>query len=201
MNTAPISLKRYVSAPASAVELEMFPQETAACFAPFFALRSELGPWKWQAVTAARDALIEKRCLADFSVQLQWKRKTEAYMNDAGQVYLSAGLLATSSAMTVLSVYCHELAHIKLSQREDYPAIKALQREFKQHFKHHKQCELLSPIEFYAMLISRPLLSAMAENAHSDRQKKKLARLQEDLEQKIRLLEQQIVKLSEEFVT
>lgn len=201
MNTSPISLSRYLSEPASAVDLAWFSPESAPCFAPFFSRWRGVGLLKWYAVTAARDALLEKRCLDSFSVHLCWKRKSMAYMNDAGQVYLSVGLLVKSSAVSVLSVYCHELSHIKLSQRADYPAIKALQREFKQRFKEHKLCELLSPIEFFAMLISRSLLESIADHTPNANQKVKLMRLKEDLEEKIRFLEQELSKLAEYYVT
>lgn len=192
-------LRRYLLEPARAVEPEWFPPESASCFTPFFSPAC-IGPMKWRAVKAAGAALVEKNCLSDFTVHLNRKLKTVAYMNDAGQVYLSAGLLLKSSALTVLSVYCHELAHIKLSQRSDYPALKSLQREFKRHFQGHKLCELLSPIEYYAMLVSRPLLADLARQANNSRRQEKLLRLTEDLDKKIRFLEEELSKLAHKTV-
>ena len=148
MSTETISVSRYVQTPAEVIALPRFSPEAAACFAPFLSGRCSMALLRWLAVTKTRRSLLKTNCLKPFSVHLLLKRKTEAYMHDDGRVFLSAGLLQTGSAMTVLSVYCHELSHIKLSQSGDYPMIKALQREFRQQFGQHKLCELLSPIEY-----------------------------------------------------
>ena len=200
MNASTISLSGYLSAPAEAVALSRFPAEAASCFVPFLSARFVPGLLKWSAVQTVRNALVDKGCVAPFSVHLLWKWETLAYMDDAGKVFLSAGLLHKSGLVPVLAVYCHELSHIKLSQQPDYPAIKALQREFKQRFQDHKLCELLSPIEYYAMRISQSLMAQIAEQTQHAGVKEKLLQAKADLDQKILLLDRELCKLAQNNV-
>lgn len=194
-----ICVAQYLRSPGAAVAQDGFSPEAAACFQPFLTPWCVLAPLRWLAVTATRRKLLKTNCLKPFTVHLLWKGKTQAYMHDDGRVFLSAGLLQTGSAMTVLSVYCHELSHIKLSQREDYPAIKALQREFNRQFSDHKLCQLLSPIEYYAMLLSRSALTQLVSREQNARQRQKLVLLQKDLEEKIQFLEQELENLANNY--
>lgn len=193
MSMDSFSLANYLQAPLAA-ELEGFPPEAAACFDDFFAAWCLCRFPQWDAVKQAKKRLVDTGCIEDFSLHLLRKCATTAYMKDGGKMYLSLGLVFGHSAMTLLSVYAHELAHILLSQREDYPAIKAMQRAFKQRYHDHPMVELMSPIEVYAMLLSRPLLYALAERANR-RHKRKLMQLIRDLEEKLTLLEREIRQL------
>lgn len=194
MSMDSLSLANYVQAPLEA-DLEGFSPEAAACFDGFFSHWCRWGLLQWHAVTQTKKRLVDAGCIEDFSLRLLWRWATTAYMKDGGEMFLSLGLVFGRSAMTLLSVYAHELAHIKLSQRRDYPAIKALQREFKHRYHDHPMVELMSPIEVYAMLASRTLLRALAERAPNRRQRQKLTQLIQDLEEKLTLLEREIRRL------
>lgn len=181
------TVAQYVAHPTE-VELNWFDRKAASCFAGFFSGSCRTGIMKWLAVRSVSKALVKKGYMESFGVHLKWTWKPMAFMNDAGHIYLSVGLLAKSSAVNVLSVYCHELSHIRLSQHRDYSDIKTLQRQFKQCYADHKLCELMSPIEIYTMLISEKLLRQItADTPHGD--------LADDLEQKIRMLDDQIRQL------
>lgn len=192
-HTGSFSLQQYL--PECTIEPPQFPAEAAACFGPLLSGLCGTGLGKWIALRAVRRALIKKRCLGKFSLHLPIRREPLAYMNDAGKVYLSTGLLAKTSAMTVLSVYCHELSHILLSQQTCYPALKQLQRQFRQQFGGHQQWQLLSPIEYITMRICRTLLAEIA--AANPGHKRKLQPLTEDLDEKLSALEAALATLAQ----
>jgi hypothetical protein len=190
-----ISLEAYLKDPLS-VPVEGFASGAEACFRPFF---SPFVSWdfdKWRAITASAARLTAEGWLQPFTLNRQNGFRPMAYMRDGDGIYLSRGLLLRRSAITVLSTYCHELSHVKLSQAEDYPAIKALQKEFKARYSQSPLCELASPIEVWAMVVSRRLMTAIAEQVGENRHKAKLSRLLCDLDGKIAYLEGEIRKLT-----
>lgn len=183
MTSFPITLEQYLQAPTERPPVE-FPPQAAKCFSSFFAPWQRVSLFKWGAVTKSKDELIRLGCLEEFSLHRERTRKDRAYMKDSGDLYLSRGFLVRHSPLVVLSVFCHELAHIKLSQTPEYPEIKCLQRAFKIRFADERLCEVMSPIEMYAVEISLRLLKDLLTEASTPRQRRQLRRIIADIEKK-----------------
>ena len=126
-----LSVESYLSAP---TELDVdFPDISAELSSALSQTVSRVSDFyfvKWAGFKRIRKIMIKDGVLKPFSLRLEKKLKPRAYMRDEGEVYLSFGLMASRSSLAALSVYLHELSHVYLSQMEDYPRLKELQKEF-----------------------------------------------------------------------
>lgn len=133
-----------------------------------------------------------------FKIEFLKTIKPLAYMHDKGVIYFSYGSLLNFSASTVLSVFCHELAHVWLSQREYYTELKELDRQFKDAFREKldgKTLTLASPVEVYAMLVSVQIMQKVLQKVDGAKKSKKLElRIAEERE-KLDFLNRTIVRL------
>ena len=150
---------------------------------------------KWHRIKKIKRALIDEGILRDFSLNLEWKLKTQAYMKDGDGVYFTLGLMITRTPGALLPICLHELSHIWLSQREDYPALKAFQREFKKNFGEVVGCDLISPIEIYANLVTLRWLRSICECTEKKRLKASLQKTVDDRSEKLALLKDRISQL------
>ena len=139
--------------------------------------------------------MIECGILRKFSVRLTPDLTPKAYMRDGGDMFFSLGALLTRSSTVTLSVLCHELAHMWLSQQDFYKGLKEINRQFQEQYSSHTDAELLSPIELYAMVVSVIFMQDVCI-ALEGKKKKRFKDLIEFELEKIELLKDKIIKLS-----
>lgn len=170
-----LSVESYISAP---TELDVdFPDISAELSSALSQTVSRVSDFyfvKWAGFKKIRKIMIKDGVLKPFSLRLEKKLKPRAYMRDEGEVYLSFGLMASRSSLAALSVYLHELSHVYLSQMEDYPRLKELQKEFRSRYGDNPLCEVMSPIEMYANILTIRLLREIEKNDSNEGHKKRL---------------------------
>ena len=156
----------------------------------------DFAPFRWRCLKKIRDVLVSEGKIRHFEIKLTSSLQPVAYMHDDGVIYISSGLLFRGSALATLGIFIHELCHIRLSQREDYPEIKALQKEFRANFRSHKQCELMSPIEIFANILTLKLLRKIEDEAENKLLKKRIAKVRDVKERAFSHLIKQIKNLN-----
>lgn len=196
MMTAHTSVEQYVASPEN-VRFDIGVPSLMPILARMTSLWGRLTLVKWCCLRSIRNTLVRQGIFQPFSLRLKWTWKSMAYMRDEGELYLSIGFLASRSAWNVLSVYVHELSHIWLSQQEDYPLLKTLQREFRSRYGTHTLCELMSPIEIYADLLAVAILSDMERHAEKGAYKQGLLRLVQDRQDKLKRLTDELSRLDD----
>ncbi len=149
----------------------------------------------WGRMKMAKEALVSDGFLRDFPLRLRFGFKPVAYMRDGGEVCFTTGALLFRSSAVTLSVFCHELSHMYLSQRSFYPELKELQGEFLERFSSESGCELMSPIELYAMALSVDIMDNIAQSLVEGKHKDKLRLLIDSEREKITFLVSKIKKL------
>ncbi len=82
----------------------------------------------------------------------------KAYMHDCGKLFISRGAIIKLSKVSLLSVICHELAHLWLAKEAEYGKLKEINKAFIEKFKGTENVTPLTPIEFYATYYSIKLL-------------------------------------------
>ena len=140
---------------------------------------------RWYYIKEIRKILINDKNVNEFSLHLENSLAAKAYMKDSGELYISLGSILFKSSRVNLKVFCHELAHIWLSQQPFYSELKELNKEFKQKYSHLKECYLASPIELYAMVISYELMNSVLNSLTKERTVKKWSRIVNDEAKKI----------------
>lgn len=130
-----------------------------------------------------------------FSLHLTRSLSARAYMKDRGDVFFSVGAILSRSPVVTLSVFCHEYAHLSLSYEAFYPALKELNRQFKDTFSHIPHADLLSPIELCAMVRAVDLMERMQKSVARTSAQKKLALLIRTEKEKLSYLESQLKAL------
>lgn len=133
--------------------------------------------------------------ISPFALKILPTLKPTAFMKDGGDLYFSLGALLSRSSDVTLAVLCHEYGHILLSNQPFYGDLKKVNRQFKKEFAHSPFSELLSPIELYAVLISINLMKSLLPLVKQDGHKKKLSLLIQQEQDKIGLLNSEIIKL------
>ena len=156
---------------------------------------ADFTPIRWHYLKKIRNLMISEGKLSAFDLRMNFDLKPTAYMHDDGVVYISLGLLVRGSSLATLGIFIHELCHIKLSQSEAYDDIKALQKKFKAKFGSHKQCELMSPIEIFANILTIKLMGKIEETTENRLLKKRIAKLKKVKERAFLHLTKQIKEL------
>ena len=191
-----LSLSRYVKAPLeNAPRIEGISAASLSRLASFLPIYSNPFFIQWRNIKRAVASLIDDGLFSRFSVHLTAGLKAKAYSVDDGRMYFSLGALLTRSSAVTLTVLCHELAHIWLSQRELYPELKRLNKEFLTVFSSVKGAYLMSPIEVYATVGSLCLLDAVSDSLPDGRKKKRLAGLILKERGKLEVLKDEILML------
>ena len=158
-------------------------------------------PWvKFRRIKDVKRALVKSGFFKDFKLRLLWRLKSLAYIEDFGRLTLSIGVLRSRTSPVVLSVLCHELGHMWLSQQDFYPTLKEVNRQFKERCADVGYCELLSPIELYAMDLSVKIMESVLSFAKDTEQKNRLFELIEQEKEKINLVKKEILKINENII-
>lgn len=152
---------------------------------------------KWAHLKKISSLLVASGAVGSLKLKLTPRLKAMAYMREGDAIYLSLGLILGRSALAVLSVYIHELAHVILSEREDYAELKALQREFTARFSDEALVERASPIEVYASILTVALLRAILPHAERESCKNRLEAMILEREEKLMMLEGELLRLKE----
>ncbi len=139
--------------------------------------------------------LIQSNALKPFEFKTIFELRSKAFMKDEGCIYFSLGLLITKSPTVLLSVFCHELAHVFLSRQSNYEDLKKLNKEFKEKFNSVKEVNLLSPIEVFAMLLSVNLMEEIQKHISKDKYKNKFGKIIREEYQKLNCIEKKIKTL------
>ena len=116
-------------------------------------------------------------------------------MKDKGELYISIGALLFRSSMTTLKVLCHEISHLWLSQQDFYSKLKVLNKEFKQKYSNHQDVYLMSPIEFYAVVLSVKIMEEISLSLTKERHKKRWNKIVSEERAKIKKLHDLILTL------
>ena len=140
---------------------------------------------KWKTLKRLTVFLLQTDSVDFYTINLDKSLKPRAYMNDDGRIFISIGLLLTRSITTLLSVYLHEFSHIYMSKQQNYSQLKILQREFRQGFSKFDNCEISSPIESFADVITLEFLRQLYSAIDNDKLKIKLLRLIKNREEKL----------------
>lgn len=140
----------------------------------------------------ALSALAQAGTVTPVPFTLSLSLSPTAFMRDGGGMTFSLGALLFRSSAVTLSVFCHETAHVWLSQRPEYREIKALDRAFREAFADCPRARLLSPIELSAMHLSLPLMEAALCAARAGRKTEKFRRFVHDERQRIASLTAEI---------
>ena len=140
---------------------------------------------KIRMISEVRDTIVNEGITAHFDTKLLKTLKPTAYMRDGGGVYFSLGLLAMKSPLATLPVCLHEFSHIILSRMEGYSVLKALERQFRTEYGTHPECNIASPIELYADLMTEYILTRAYEGADSEKKRKCLLRALSQRQKKI----------------
>ena len=172
-----ITLTGYIASPD---DFAYYPSLTPAAIS---SIKKMLSPFyapislKMRKMREIRDAMVADGVTDHFEIKLIKALKPVAYMRDGEDVYFSLGLLAMKSPLATLPVCLHELSHVILSRLDGYTDLKALQREFRASYGDDPDCELMSPIEFYADLIAFFILVKAYEASETKKEKKRLSRV------------------------
>ena len=150
---------------------------------------------QWHYIKKAVNAMIECGILRKFSVRLTPDLTPKAYMRDGGDMFFSLGALLTRSSTVTLSVLCHELAHMWLSQRGYYSELKLLSKSFLTRYAKVPDIALMSPIELYAMVISVDIMKAINKGVKKQKHKRRLESIIDCEREKIEFLKQKITEL------
>ena len=140
---------------------------------PFYATVSR----KMRMIREIRDAITRENITPNFDITLLWSLKPVAYMRDGGGVYFSLGFLLMKSPLATLPVCLHEFSHIILSRMDDYSVLKNVERRFRAEYGAHPECNIMSPIELYADLITENILAYAYDNAETEKMRKRLSRV------------------------
>ena len=140
--------------------------------------------------------IIKSKIIKDFALHLDYSLAARAYMKDSGEMYISLGSILFKSSRVNLKVFCHELAHMWLSQQDFYPKLKVLNKEFKENYSSHPSCYLASPIELYAMVISYNMMDYVLHSLTLERVIKKWSVLVYDEARKIQEIKDLIITLN-----
>ncbi len=191
-----LSLSRYIKAPLEDAPLiEGISESSVSHLARFLPIYSNPFFIQWRNIKRATAALIDDGLLSRFSVHLTAELKARAYAVDDGRMCFSLGALLSRSSAVTLTVLCHELAHIWLSQRAFYPELKRLNREFISAFSSVRGANLMSPIEVFATVGSLCLLDAVSDSLPDGKKKKRLTRLIASERGKLEVLTGEILML------
>ena len=132
-----------------------------------------------------------KACVAAFEKELPLPLKKlrfpftfrqEVYMTDNGELTLSWGVAQKHGFYRLHALLLHELAHLYLSARKDYPLLLALDKAFLHRHAEHSAAVTLSPVELYATQLSVALLYATAELLDDDEQAQMRAQAAQEAE-------------------
>lgn len=163
------------------------------CFKKFLPIYSNPFFIQWRNIKRAAKSLIKDGVLSHFPIHIIPSLKQKAYIIDGGGMYFSLGLLISHSSPITLTVFCHELSHMWLSQQEFYPELKQLNKDFLNRYKQEPTSHLISPIEFYATTLSVDIMDRIYDSL-----KKKNKRFEKALgreREKVILLRKSILAL------
>ena len=197
MEQSLFSLSRYLQAPSEfPYQAELGDPEVLRTLLRFLSLWNDPMPMQWRCIKKAAHIIVEKKVMQPFAVHLIREKKPQAYMKDCGEIYFSTGALTIRSSVVTLSVFCHELAHMWLSQQDFYPALKSFDKQFKTQFSAHPSVYLMSPIELYAMMIAIGMMREVASFCpQKSKRHQKLCDLIEDECEKVKTLTHEISML------
>ena len=186
-----ISLQQYLAAP---LDIEFNPDIDTPLilkrFEKLLSFESKLYFIKVSYVKKLVFTLVSEGKFKDFKFNVKRKFKPEAYMYDGGEINISYGIFLHTTAPVFLTVLCHEIAHIWLSQREDYGDIKELNRQFKKEFSDGVN----SPVEVWARIVQTKILEKIISVLQGKKREKLLKCLDGERE-KLKILESGIVAL------
>jgi len=174
------SLKEYLESPTEGAPcLGELPDGVISALSRFVPLYSNPFFIQWKNVKNAVRCFAEQGVTAPVSVSLIPKLKSTAYAVDGGKMCFSLGAILSRSSAVTLTVLCHEITHVWLSQRDFYPDLKRLNKDFISAFSGEKAAYLMSPIEVYAMVGAIHIMDAVCASLPDGFGKRKLERLKE----------------------
>ena len=177
------TVEQYISSPFE-VSLDLALSATVLKrFEKLLTVRSRFYFTKISQIKKLVKTLIQEDVFQPFSFKTLKTFQKKAYMRDGDGLYISYGIFFKTRETVFLSVLCHELAHIWLSQREFYPQLKILNKEYLDRFEKRQESALTSPIEVYARIVSLHIINQLALSIqHKKRKKKALSVIEIDNE-------------------
>ena len=159
---------------------------------PFYAPVS----FKLRMMREIKDVMASEGITPNFDITLVKKLKPMAYMRDGGGVYFSLGLLLMKSPLATLPVCLHEISHIILSNMSGYSTLKNIERQFRTEYGALADCDIMSPIELYADLITEHMLCCAYENTETEKKRKRLFRVISHRKEKILAAKEALSRLA-----
>lgn len=183
------SVEQYLSAPFQATLTKELSPVALQRFEKLLTVRSRFYFTKIAYIKALIKTLVQEGVFQPFSFKTVKTFKKQAYMRDGDGLYISYGIFFKTTESIFFSVLCHELAHIWLSQREFYPALKTLNKAYLSRVSDAKTGELTSPIEVYARLFALHIIKQTASFIQNGKRKKKAETARRAEEEKLRKLQ------------
>ena len=168
-------IQQYLASPFGCeFDVDIITPSTAKCFQKLLEPLARLYFVKARYVKKLVSALIADNKLKPFEFVVKRGFKPEAFMHDSGVMSISYGMFIKTSRWVFVSVLCHELSHVWLSQQDYYSELKALNKQFKQQYASVADVELISPIEVYARQVSIAIMEGVLAALTDQWQKDKL---------------------------
>ena len=162
------------SAFATRFDVDIITPSTVKCFQKLLSPLARLYFVRARYVKKLVAELISESKLKPFEFVIKRDFKPEAFMRDSGVMSVSYGMFLKTSRWVFVSVLCHELSHVWLSQQEYYRELKALNKQFKEQYASVADVELISPIEVYARLVSIVMMEGVLDLLTDEWQKNKM---------------------------
>ena len=189
-------LEQYIADPINvSFELDISTPRIIKCFDSLLSAKSYFYFIKVWYIKKLVSALSEDKKFRPFRFVIKRQFTPKAYMHDSGILYISYGMFLKTSVTVFVSVLCHELSHIWLSQQDFYPQLKQLNRQFKDKYSAEKDAILMSPIEVYARLVSTSMMDIVLKSLINERKKKKLQFCLNDQLKKLQKLKNMLAAL------
>ena len=120
--------------------------------------------------------LTSQGVIPSVKVKFDYFKKGHAYMLDKGELHFCKDFIFSDSYEKNVAMAMHEIAHAILLKHSSYASLTAINAEFLDIIKTPSQI-VITPVEFYANLITARLLESGMENAEDE---KRVAFLKEE---------------------
>ena len=118
--------------------------------------------------------------MTGFSVEFPLYLKEKAYMLDSGKMCFSRAFIAFSSGKRVFKVAMHEIAHMLLTECEDYGDLLLYNKQFVAEYG--EKSVAVSPVEYCATLLSCELMRQFRGRVSEATEEKLLTLIQSEKE-------------------
>ena len=118
--------------------------------------------------------------ITGFSVEFPLYLKEKAYMLDSGKMCFSRAFIALSSGKRVFKVAMHEIAHMLVTECEDYGELLLYNKQFVAEYG--EKSVAVSPVEYCATLLSCELMRLFSGRVSEAAERRILSLIQSEKE-------------------